>query len=708
LIVDVLVQSQTGQSTGSRGRRPGRVREEVRALAEIVALCGLAIAAPLLDITGRSPDFFLFRGARFPDILLLVAFVVAVPPLLLWGLGAAARPAGARWRRGAHVLTVGALCAALAVQAGKALLPLRGLPLALLAVAAGAACVLAYARWSVAGRLLRVAAVGPLVFALLFVAVSPTGALVRAGLASTGLASTGGSAGAGRAVGPHPPLVVLLFDEFPQLTLLDDAGRIDAARFPAFASLAGDATWYRNATAVRGFTPYALPSMLTGRYPTRKAAPHYTQYPDNLFTLLAGTYDLRVRESVVNLCPPPSCAGPDAPGGALPGLLGASTGLLGRVLSPVDGTTDPTDDYVEPTGARSAGAKAGPRRPDDGVATFRWDRMRDSQPARFREFVADLRRPAAAGRPTLYFVHLLLPHKPFRYLPSGLRYPAPTGLPRSGAWWARLTRERHVLQARYADRLLGEALAELRASGLYDRAAVVVTADHGIAFPAGRGYLRNLTSQEGAAQVGWVPMFVKAPGQRTPRADHRNVLGVDLLPTLASYAGLTVPWRVDGVSAVGPPRAGVEKPFTWDRGRTIMLDPGNAALVLAGPDDALGLPGPPRPDLLGARVDRLPVAGTAAFRATVPGLDAFARVDPATGLVPAFVKGTVPAAVPAGTPLALALNGVVVAVVPVLPLDGVRPRFAAMLGDGSRFRPGANDLALFLVEAGSLRRLPVS
>jgi hypothetical protein len=246
----------------------------------------------------------------------------------------------------------------------------------------------------------------------------------------------------------------------------------------------------------------------------------------------------------------------------------------------------------------------------------------------------------------------------------------------------------------------------MRASGLYDRAAVVVTADHGIAFPARRGYLRNLSSREGAAQVGWVPLFVKAPRQRTPRADHRNVLQIDLLPTLAGYAGLPVPWRVDGVSVLGRPRTTTDKPFTWDHGPELRLDPAHAAEVLAGPDDALGLPRPPRPDLVGARVNRLPVTGTAAYRATVPGLDAFARVDPAAGLVPAFVKGAVPAAVPAGTPLALALNGVVVAVVPVLPAAGARPRFAAMLGDGSRFRPGANSLELFLVEAGGVRRLP--
>ena len=33
------------------------------ALVEVFALSGFAIAQPLLDVTGKSPDFFLFRRA---------------------------------------------------------------------------------------------------------------------------------------------------------------------------------------------------------------------------------------------------------------------------------------------------------------------------------------------------------------------------------------------------------------------------------------------------------------------------------------------------------------------------------------------------------------------------------------------------------------------------------------------------------------------
>jgi hypothetical protein len=118
-------------------------RRELPALAELWALSGLAVAQPLLDTTGRAPDFFIFHSADAADIVLLVVVIVAAPPLALWVLGATTRLAGPRVRRAVHVLTVGALAAALAVEAGKWLLPLRGAALAILATGCGALVALA-------------------------------------------------------------------------------------------------------------------------------------------------------------------------------------------------------------------------------------------------------------------------------------------------------------------------------------------------------------------------------------------------------------------------------------------------------------------------------------------------------------------------------------------------------------------------------------
>ena len=66
---------------------------------------------------------------------------------------------------------------------------------------------------------------------------------------------------------------MILFDEFPLSSLLDAKGQIDKRVYPNFAELAGQSTWYRNATGVSGFTPWAMPAMLTGNYPAKVKAP---------------------------------------------------------------------------------------------------------------------------------------------------------------------------------------------------------------------------------------------------------------------------------------------------------------------------------------------------------------------------------------------------------------------------------------------------
>jgi hypothetical protein len=55
------------------------------------------------------------------------------------------------------------------------------------------------------------------------------------------------------------PVVMILFDEFPTTSLLDSSGQIDARLYPKFAKLAGQSTWYRNATAVSGLSTWAIP-----------------------------------------------------------------------------------------------------------------------------------------------------------------------------------------------------------------------------------------------------------------------------------------------------------------------------------------------------------------------------------------------------------------------------------------------------------------
>ena len=694
-----------------------RRRWELLAFLELAGLCGLAITQPLLDLIGRSPDFLLMERVDTTDVVLLAAAIALVPPLVLWLAGAAGGLAGGRWRRILHVAVVGGLLAALALQVGKQLSPVRGLPLAAAAVLCGLVGTLLYLRIRVLGKVLRVASVGPLLSAALFLFVSPASALVLP--QHTPAPQAGPATGAAK----RPPIVVFALDELPLASLLDTQGHIDAWNFPNLAWLAGRSTWYRDATGTTQWTRDAFPSMLTGRWPSRPLAAHYRNYPYNLFSLLGESYQLNVHESATRLCPPRDCGGADAAtssaadegGGGLAGALGRSGELLGELVSPSDRRQEPSADIEQPAAEATTDAAG----------------RQVSRPAGFPEFLDGLR---PSDTPTLHYIHLVLPHRPWRWLPDGLRYPSPPGtlgVPRAGAlWqdeptWIELGRRRHWLQLAFADRLLGETLATLRDRGLLDQALVVVTADHGISFAPGTA--ARILGHGNDPWIMWVPLFIKEPGQTRGRVDDRNWEHVDLLPTLADYAGVRLPWPVDGRSALrGGPRTETAKHFVVVReqgtARRLTVDgPPNLAAVLKGgrlpphpevrPEigapsgrglDRLG----PRADLVGRSLADLEVTDGGPPVA-VEDLAALAKVRPDRGQVPAYVRGTVPAGVAPGTLLALAVNGRVGTVARVAP-EGTAGtlRFAGML-PGAEFTAGANRLEVLAVEGPGLRRLPV-
>jgi hypothetical protein len=709
---------------GEPARAPAggrRWRAELWRFLELFALCGFVVVQPLLDVLGGSPDFFIFHGVNGGQVLVLVAAFTLVPPVVLWGAGWLVGLAGPAARRAAQAVAVAGLFVLFMIELGKHLTGVRGALLVGLAVLAGALATTGYLRLDPARQLLRFAAVGPLVFVLLFTFASPASAVV---LATDDRPS---SAGVPDTTGPHPPIVMIVLDELAMLSLLDASGQIDAERFPNFARLAGDATWYRNATSTAGWTPYAVPSMLRGRWPADHAAPHYTVYPDNLFTLLGHHYRILASESITELCPPWFCGDRlDRSRAGLPVALSESASLLGEIMSPVDPVRDPYDDYAEPTVRERLGEAAAAR---DDRPEFRFrEGLSASQPVRFHDFLTGLQAAAGTGAaagtdgeagagadgagpvavgvaqatgPQLHFLHLLLPHTPWSYLPDGMRYPGVSGLPVDGPWWGRLALQRYLLQLQYTDGLLGETLDVLQATGRYDESLVVLTADHGVSLtPDGAGSRQLGPQDPGIVELAWVPMFIKEPGQTGGVVEDGNWQHVDLLPTIADYAGVAVPWEVDGISWRRDRRDTPDKSFypDLDRPRTLSGTAG-LARILADPTAIPPVPPAPLPELVGTAVADHPVVD-GEVRATVGNEADFEDVDLDSGIVPALVHGTVPDRVPEGTPVAIAVNGRIGAVVPVVAEDGQR-QFVGLVEDTSRFVAGANRLELFLVPDGS-------
>ncbi len=100
---------------------------------------------------------------------------------------------------------------------------------------------------------------------------------------------------------------MVVLDELPTASIMDGRGRLDAKRLPNFAELAGDATWYREASSVADQTNQAVPALLTGRMPDPDASPSDPDYPGNLLTLLGRSYRMNVFESTTTLCPAGLC-----------------------------------------------------------------------------------------------------------------------------------------------------------------------------------------------------------------------------------------------------------------------------------------------------------------------------------------------------------------------------------------------------------------
>lgn len=686
-----------------------------RDLLHLAVLSAFAVAQPVFDLLGRFATFFVAHGAQPRGIIAFTLALCLIPPCLLAAIELLAGLVGARARQAVHLTLVALLVAAIVLAPlHRAVAMPAALSLAL-AAAAGALAAGAYARVGAVRMFVTALAPAVAIFPLLFLFGSSVAPLVRSDAATVS---------ASIAVARPSPVVFVVFDELSLFALLDGRREIDAVRYPNFAALARLSTWYRNATSVADFTPAAVPAILTGRLPDYMRVPTWRDHPRNLFTLLGGTYAIRQSESMTDLCPPPLCAPPaTAAGEAAPigPLLGDAGLLYLHMIAP-------------PTW------RAGlPDIQHQWTFQFRNENLRrvfrttsEDRVARFDRFLATLE---PGDRPVLYFLHLLLPHSPYQYLPSGTRYePPPPSFGRPPldltslvaldridivSWaadnpeGARAEQLRSLNQLGFVDTLIGRLLARLRATGLLDEALLVVTADHGVCFRP--GLPSRLAVAENLPDLMSVPLFIKLPGQADGRVDERNAETIDVLPTVADVLGIDVPWPLDGQSLQGPATPRTQKVMLTPTSLSNQLDlkrftvdaplPEWPAVLtqrqaLFGTGSALdaGAPSPLLRRLLGEPVEALRRPAPAAFSAVLEKPERYAKVDPTSRIVPAFVWGHVEGAAPPHTPLAIAVNGVVRAVTEVLPDGASTPAFGALVPEAA-WRPGANRVEVFAVIA---------
>ncbi|HLM36430.1 MAG TPA: sulfatase-like hydrolase/transferase [Gaiellaceae bacterium] len=512
------------------------------AALHLFVLWAFAVAQPLFDLLGKNGEFFAARGSTRWDVVLFAVVLLLVPPVILTG-AEALTPGSARGA--VHAAFVAALVGLFTLQAIRGAGG-TGWLLVAIAAALGAAAATVYARFAGAGLILTVLAPAPLLFLALFLLHSDASRLTFSGTDEA------------LAAGAHAkaPVVLVAFDELPMNSLRDSNGRIDAVRFPHFAALAAGSTWFANTSTVAEGTTHAVPAILTGRFPRADEFPVYTDHRQNLFTLLGGAADLHVLDQDTHLCPPKLCPGLEGSfGGRMRGLAEDTGVVYLHQLLPDDLTggipsiANGWDNFLRDTNKH-----------DDLGAI----------PPAFRRSL----RPGP--RPALWYVHLLLPHSPWRYLPSGRRYSirqAP-GWGGDEVWTANQAAvdqywQRHLLQLGYADHVLGRLIAHLHETGLYDRALIVVTADHGVSFRAGEK--RRPLSELNLEDIAYVPLFVKLPQQHGRRVERAPARTIDVVPTIADALDVRIPWHVDGRSLLDGSHAEREVVLIKDGGKRFVV-----------------------------------------------------------------------------------------------------------------------------------------
>lgn len=583
---------------GNSGREPGAGAEPrfkrpslLLGGAHLAALWALAFAQPMLDLLGDNPEFFVARGNGAGQIILYALVLTFVPPLIGLALEALVRifSRDAQWYL--HLFLMGLLGACFALQLIKNYLDWPAGVLILVSVAASATGTVLYARWRFPQAFMDVLSVAPIVILILFLGLSSTSRLVLPREEPEPVEV---------AIENPAPVVMVIFDEFPTGSLMTPDGRVDGTRYPTFADLASTSTWYRNASAAGAYTPLAVPAIFTGEPPDHEKLPIAADHPHSLFTLLGGSYDMRVMEASTRICPDDLCpknehSSPDGstsdlfsdlfvvsqylllPESMTRGLPDISNSFSGftetdqidtdaesEIESPDE---DDSEENGETTGEGDSGAESGttgetgetgptgettPVRTGQGAAR-KLGRMFALQSS-VDEFdrVGDFSDGLDAGQTsTLDVIHVEKPHYPWRHIPDGQRYSNLNAewsglLPNDGPWMAPpeivdIALQRHLLEVGYTDTLLARITSRLKETGLWDEALVIVTADHGAAFQS--KVPRRAAVPENMGEIASVPLFVKSPGQTRPEVTDERTCATDILPMIAGDLGIDYPWE---------------------------------------------------------------------------------------------------------------------------------------------------------------------
>ena len=305
----------------------------------------------------------------------------------------------------------------------------------------------------------------------------------------------------------YPPVLLVVADELSYSVVSEPDGRIREA-FPNLAEFQANATTYTEAYATANATHFAIPTMLAGvadattmgefppeisgsggplswlqsRYRVATDSIYFQSNEEGVpFVDLESGSLLQQREE----------GGP----GSLAMLLVDTAAVIGRTSLP------------EPLSARFPEL-------DDRWYDF-WNLIpQRSEVGVGGDFIEVLSDPQTPG---FVFLHSMVAHTPYvRDYDGQFWSPSSLGLREGGLGTdglVELQRQVYAAAAMDLDRQVGWYLNELRRTGTYDDALIIVTADHGRTFPLESTWRVGDDRDQRWSDVVHVPLLVKQPGQ---------------------------------------------------------------------------------------------------------------------------------------------------------------------------------------------------
>lgn len=505
--------------------------------AAIFALFALSVSQPLFDQYSKNMDFLVAWDITGFELFLIILTIYLLLPAVFIGLIELAYRMNKRLGITVENVFAYLLIAAIVLQILKQLSINPGL----IFVPISAVIGFFYYQYELTKKYLAYFSVATILFPLLFVkSVVSTGYFNSANINIDADFES------------ETPVVLIVYDELPTITLLNSKALLDEVRFPNFARFSKDAVWYLNAVTHSGETNIAVPAIISGVRKEHGTPPKFTNYQNNLFTLLSESHDLNVIETMTSLCPPELKCRQSLP---IPKkIIGFSFDtqlILAHSTLPESITSN-----LPPINFKTHDFGYTLEEDEDAV-------IRDHN-----KFISSIKN-YSGNKPPFFFMHNVIPHVPWVYLPSGKRYTTSKSSEVPGLnlqeenwgdneWLVIQAYQRHILQTIYVDKMVGEIIKALEESGLYEKSMIIITADHGVSFWASQSR-RGVTGNPESDIIN-IPLFVKYPNSVNDGfISYSKSSSRDILPTIAKVLGAKLNFDVDGKPlSIKKPRISVD------------------------------------------------------------------------------------------------------------------------------------------------------